>query len=111
MFRIIPVAAACAAFVRPAAALAHHSAKVIRHTAPLTDVVWGNPHGSTKVACQGRSWDVTLAPVLRMESRGLTREMLGPGKRVRLEGSPRIDGAAEMGIERVIVDGKTVELR
>lgn len=117
MFRTVSIAAACAALVLPAAALAHHgwsfyeSDKLIRHTAPLTDVVWGNPHGSAKVSYQGRTWDVVLAPVLRMQNRGLTREMLAPGKPVTLEGYPRSDGAAEMRIERITVDGKTVELR
>lgn len=117
MTRFLTAAAACAALLAPAAALAHHgwssydAANVIKHTAPLTDVVWGNPHGSAKVAYQGRTWDVVLAPVLRMESRGLTRQMLAPGKRVTLEGYPRVDGAAEMRIERITVDGKTVELR
>ena len=32
-------------------------------------------------------------------------------KPVTLEGYPRSDGTSEMRIERVIVDGKTVELR
>lgn len=116
MLRMLP-AAACAALLLPAAALAHHgwssydAHKVIKHTAPLTDVSWGNPHGSAKVAYQGRTWDVVLAPVLRMQNRGLTREMLTSGKPVTLEGYPRLDGVAEMRIERITVDGKTVELR
>ena len=60
---------------------------------------------------QGRQWDVILAPVSRMEARGLTREMIAPGNRIRLLGYPRKDGTAEMRIERIIADGKTVELR
>ena len=117
MVRTLPLAAVVAALAIPAAALAHHgwssydSAKPIRHTAPLTDVVWGNPHGAAKVAYQGKTWAVVLAPVLRMESRGLTREMLAPGKPVTLEGYPRSDGVPEMRIERITVAGKTVELR
>lgn len=117
MYRMLPAAAACAALLLPAGALAHHgwnsydAGKVIRHTAALTDVTWGNPHGSAKVAYQGRTWDVVLAPVLRMQNRGLTREMLTSGKPVTLEGYPRIDGVVEMRIERITVNGKTVELR
>lgn len=117
MYKTLPIAAVVLALVLPAAALAHHgwssydASKVIKHTAPLTDVVWGNPHGSAKVSYQGKTWDVVLAPVLRMESRGLTRAMLAPGKPVTLEGYPRSDGAPEMRIERVTADGKTVELR
>lgn len=106
-----------AALSIPGAAAAHHgwssydAAKVLKITAPLTNVSWGNPHGGAKVAYQGKTWDVVLAPVARMEARGLTREMLTNGKPVTLEGYPRKDGTPEMRIERVTVAGKTVELR
>lgn len=117
MFRPIAAAAAVAALTLPATALAHHgwssydAAKVIKLTAPVTDVTWGNPHGGAKVRYQGKVWDVVLAPVARMEARGLSQAMLTAGKPVTLEGYPRKDGVAEMRIERVTVDGKTVELR
>jgi hypothetical protein len=117
MNRILAVAALAVAVVAPAAALAHHgwssydATKTIKITAPLTHVAWRNPHGEAKVAYQGRTWAVILAPVSRMEARGLTQAMLAPGKRVTLEGYPRTDGTAEMRIERVIAEGKTVELR
>lgn len=108
---------AAALMLAPVAALAHHgwssydAAKTIKVTAPLTDVKWGNPHGTAKVKYDGKTWDVVLAPVARMEARGLTEAMLTAGKPVTLEGYPRTDGATEMRIERVIADGKTVELR
>lgn len=101
----------------PAAALAHHgwssydASKTLKITAPLSDVSWGNPHGSAKVQWQKRTWDVVLAPVARMEARGLSKAMLTDGKPVTLEGYPRRDGTAEMRIERVTAHGKTVELR
>lgn len=101
----------------PAATRAHHgwssydASKTITHSAALTNVKWGNPHGTAKVRYQGRTWDVILAPVARMEARGLTRAMVGPRSRVTLIGYPRGDGAAEMRIERVVAGGKTVELR
>lgn len=110
------IAAALLALL-PAGAFAHHgwssydAEKVINITVPLRSVVWGNPHGSAKVTWQGKQWDVVLAPVARMEARGLTREMLTAGKPVTLVGYPRSDGTPEMRIERVIADGKTVELR
>lgn len=98
-------------------AAAHHgwssydASKTIEVTAALSDVRWGNPHGSAKVAYQGKTWDVILAPVARMEARGLTETMVAPGKKVKLVGYPRSDGTPEMRIERVIVGDKTVELR
>jgi hypothetical protein len=106
------LALACAA-----PALAHHgwssydATKTIRVTAPLSRVTWGNPHGSAQVMWQKKPWTVVLAPVARMEARGLTRAMLVSGKPVTLIGYPRRDGTAEMRIERVLADGKTVELR
>lgn len=101
----------------PAAALAHHgwgsydATKTIQITEPLTEVQWVNPHGTAKVMHQGKPWTVVLAPLARMEQRGLTKEMLASGQRVTLVGYPRSDGAPEMRIERVTVGGKTVELR
>ena len=70
-----------------------------------------NPHGSAKVAYRDAQWNVILAPVVRMEARGLTREMLGPRQPVTLVGYPRKDGTREMRIERVIAGDRTVELR
>ena len=115
MLRNLIVAAAIAAV--PTAAIAHHgwssydASKVIRITAPLIDVRWANPHGTAKVRYNGAVWDVILAPVSRMEARGLTQAMVGPNQRVTLEGYPRKDGTREMRIERVTAGGKTVELR
>lgn len=109
--------AAIAALALPAGAIAHHGwssyddAKVIKHRAALTDVRWANPHGTAKVRYQNATWDVILAPVSRMEARGLSHKMVGPGKRVVLEAYPRRDGTREMRIERVIAAGRTVELR
>lgn len=101
----------------PVAVYAHHgwssydAGKTLKITAPLSSVSWGNPHGAAKVVWQKKTWDVILAPVSRMEARGLTREMLAPNRTVTLVGYPRKDGTAEMRIERVIVGNKTVELR
>jgi hypothetical protein len=79
--------------------------------ASLKSVSWGNPHGTAKVKWKRNEWDVVLAPVSMMEARGLTEEMLGNGQTVTLIGFPRSDGTREMRIERMIIDGKTVELR
>lgn len=101
----------------PVAALSHHgwsgydANKPIRVTGALSEVQWGNPHGAAAVRYKGKSWHVVLAPVSRMEARGLTREMLGPKQRVTLIGYPRSDGTAEMRIERVKVGAQTIELR
>jgi hypothetical protein len=109
--------AAAALLTLPTATLAHHgwssydATKVIDINAKFTSVSWANPHGSAKMTWRGKTWDVILAPVSRMEARGLTAAMIAPGKTVRLVGYARRDGTTEMRIERVIVGAKAVELR
>lgn len=101
----------------PVAALAHHGWSSYnedephRLTGPLHDVVWGNPHGTAKMNWRGEEWDVILAPVSRMEARGLQHEDIDDGERITLTGYVRRDGTAEMRVERVEVNGKTIELR
>lgn len=106
-----------AALAIPAAAFAHHgwssydTEKVLQVDARLTAVSWANPHGTATMTWRGGTWRVILAPVARMEARGLTSAMIAPGKPIRLVGYARKDGTREMRIERVIAEGKTVELR
>lgn len=52
-----------------------------------------------------------LAPVARMEARGLVRDDIAVGKTVTVHAYPRKDGTNEMRAERIIVGDKTVELR
>ena len=101
----------------PTALPAHHGwstydvEKPVTVTGPLRDVSWSNPHGGATIAWQRKNWTVVLAPVARMEARGLTRAMLASGKPVTLFGQVRKDGTPEMKIERLTLDGKTYELR
>ncbi len=106
---------ALAAPLAPAAA--HHgwssydATQVLEVKAALTGLDWANPHATAEVTWQGAKWDVILAPTARMENRGLTKDMIDRGQVITLIGYPRSDGTREMRIERVIVGGKTVELR
>lgn len=116
MTRITLFAAALAVTI-PAAALAHHGwssydeTRPLTVTGPLQNVAWSNPHGSATTRWQGKQWHVVLAPVARMEARGLTAAMINNGQKVTLVGYARKDGTAEMRIERITAGGKTVELR
>jgi len=46
-----------------------------------------------------------------MENRGLTRDMLVPGKVIKVEGYPSKVHDDEMRIERVTIDGRVIEMR
>lgn len=98
-------------------ALAHHgwssydAGKVLRFQAPPTEVRYRNPHAEISVDYQGKTWNVVLAPVTRMTSRGLKEGELAVGKSITIEGYPRLDGTPELRAERIVVNGKTIELR
>lgn len=117
MFKSLALLAAIAALSAPAAAFAqldwgsYDTGKTIKVTAPLTQLVWEKPNVAAKIRYGGKIWDVILAPPERMEASGLTQSMLSSTRPVRLEGYPRVDGAAEMRVERITVGGTRVELR
>ena len=109
-------AAALLLCVVPTMTSAHHgwstydANKTVTITAPISEIRWANPHGAAAVQYQGKRWEVVLAPVLRMEQRGLTADMLKKAKAVTLIGQPRIDGTPEMKIQRIVVEGKEYNL-
>lgn len=113
--RTILAALTLAAVAAPAAA--HHGWSSYDEAKPLTvkgrlqQVNWGNPHGTAKINWQRKTWDVVLAPVQRMQARGLALEEINKGQPVTLVGYARRDGTAEMRIERITVGDETVELR
>lgn len=105
-----------AAFAVAGAAFAHHgwssyTTDLVTVEATVKTASWGNPHGALTVDRAGKTWSVVLAPVSRMESRGLAEADVKPGARVKLEGYVAKDGSPEMRIERITAGGKTVELR
>ena len=99
------------------AALAHHgwssyeASQTLVIEAPLKQVQYRNPHAEARIDYQGREWNVVLAPVSRLEARGLSEDDLSEGKVVKLVGYPRKDGTPEIRAERITLDGRTVELR
>ena len=99
------------------AALAHHGwssydqTKPITLTGPLHEVSWTNPHATAKFDRGGKRWTVVLAPVARMEARGLAAAEINAKQKVTITGYARIDGTEEMRLERIKVGTKTVEFR
>ena len=98
-------------------ALAHHGwgsydvAKVFTITAPIEHLDWSNPHAHLRLKHDGALWEATLAPLSRMQLRGLSEAMLKPGTVVSVEGYPSTRTPNEMRAERITVAGKTIELR
>ncbi|MCX8003800.1 MAG: DUF6152 family protein [Burkholderiaceae bacterium] len=99
------------------AALAHHgwSAYDAEKTLTLTGTIvassYEHPHAFLRLQTAEKTWLVILAPPFRMESRGLSRDLLKPGARVTVVGYPHRTDAVEMRAERLTVGDKTIELR
>ena len=99
------------------AAFAHHgwgsyeAAKKFTIASPVEHLMWQNPHVHIHVTHQGATWEAVLAPPFRMEARGLSPALLKPGGRVQVEGYPSTQTPREMRAERIVVAGKTYELR
>jgi hypothetical protein len=100
-----------------ASAAAHHGWSDYDEKRPLTfegtitASTYSNPHGTMKFDVDGKVWDVVLAPVARMQTRGLTQDMLKTGTRATVVGYQHRETPTEMRAENVTVAGKKVELR
>ena len=101
----------------PLAAIGHHgwseydSTKTLKLTGKVVASGYEHPHGHIRLEAPGSSRRVVLAPPSRMERRGLAKGMLKPGAIVTVEGYANREKPGEMRAERIIVDGKTIELR
>lgn len=91
----------CALLALPAAALAHHgwggfdTAKSLDHTGPVVRSTYANPHGTLYMTKDGSEIVIELAPVSRMEARGLPAVDIAAGKTVRVfayqnRGNPKV---------------------
>ena len=105
------------ALLIPVKALAHHgwseydSTKALKLTGKVVESGYEHPHGHVRLETPGKTWNVVLAPPSRMERRGLAKGALKAGASVTVEGYANRDKPEEMRAERIIVNGKTVELR
>ncbi len=99
-----------------AATFAHHGwsgyeTDARQVTGTIEQMKYTNPHGSIRLKAADKTWVVVLAPVSRMENRGLTEAMLKVGSTVSVEGYQHKTDTSEMRAERISVSGKTIELR
>jgi hypothetical protein len=70
-----------------ATAAAHHgwsgyNEDALELSGTIEESSYQNPHGLATLKTADKTWKVVLAPVSRMEARGLTRDMLKPGTQV-----------------------------
>jgi hypothetical protein len=100
-----------------AVAYAHHglreydNATTLNLTGVIKEAGYEHPHGHVRLETPGKIWLVVLAPPSRMEYRGLAAADIKPGAKVTVVGYPNRGKPEEMRAERIIVSGKTIELR
>lgn len=85
--------------------------KTLDFKGTIVEIVYENPHASAKVKHQKKTWTVILAPVGRMESRGISAGMIRQGDVIRVVGYPHKKIKNEMRAERIFVDETKYELR
>ena len=101
------------------AVCAHHgwshydTSKTLNFKGVIRESSYSNPHGLIKLQVDGngKTWLVVLAPPARMTARGLSKDMLKAGTTAEVVGYPHKEKADEMRAERIIINGKTTELR
>ena len=103
-----------------AAAWAHHGwtgydeTKAVTLTGVIRELTWENPHALVRLQAdngKGKIWLAYLAPLNRMEARGVARDAVKVGTTATIFGYPHRTTADEMRAERITLDGKTAELR
>jgi hypothetical protein len=108
---------AMASALVPGAAFAHHgwggydTSKSFEVTGAILKSTYENPHCEIEVQVEGKLWHFVLAPPSRMQRRGITPEMIAPGKTCTVFGYPHTTKPDEARIEYIILDGKRIELR
>lgn len=101
----------------PTTALPHHGwseydqSKTLTLEGRVEEMGYEHPHGYVRLAAPGKTWFAVLAPPSRMDNRGLTKELIKTGSTVTVVGYQNRSKPEEMRAERIVVSGKTIELR
>ena len=85
--------------------------KTIEYVGTIQESVYENPHVTAKVKNKNKIWTVILAPISRMEARGVTADMLKKGNSIKVVGYPHRKIKTEMRAERIFIDNNKYELR
>lgn len=100
-----------------AQASAHHgwseydADRPLQLTGTIEESGYVHPHGFVRLKTADKTWLVVLAPPSRMENRGLERESLVKGGAATVVGYANRNKPDELRAERIIIKGKTTELR
>jgi hypothetical protein len=107
-----------AALLAPLPALAHHgwSGQDNEHLTTLEGridaVRYRNPHGEIDLSQGAQHWTVTLAPIARMQARGVTEDKLKVGQVVKISGHRNLDMKRfEVKANDITIGGQTTSLR
>jgi len=101
-------------------AFSHHgwngydASKTITLTGTIRESSYDNPHATIRLQAEGdqsKVWLVVLAPPSPMHTRGLEKDALAPGTAATVIGYSGKSNPDELRAERIIIGGKTTELR
>ena len=101
-------------------ALAHHGwtgydeKNTLNLSGTIRESSYDNPHATIRLQVQGANgkiWTAVLAPPSRMQSRGLEKDGIKPGTAATVIGYQSNSNPDELRVERIIIGGKTTELR
>ena len=85
--------------------------KTLDYKGTVQELIYENPHATAKVKEKNKIWTVILAPLTRMEARGLNADMIKKGTTIQVVGYPHKEIKDEMRAERIFVNGEKYELR
>lgn len=80
-------------------------------TGTIRELHFVNPHVTLVLETPDKTWTVMLAAPTRLQDRGITEDMLAVGRSVTIEGLPHKTEDNHFRAERMILGGKTIELR
>jgi hypothetical protein len=80
-------------------------------TGTIRELHFSNPHATLLLETAGQTWSVMLDSPARLQNRGVTAGMLEVGRSITIEGLPHKSRENEFRAERIVLDGKTIELR
>lgn len=89
----------------------YNNDKTLNLTGKVQKVNYESPHVTIQLETPEKVWIAVLAPPSRMQNRGLPQDGLRAGMAVSVAGYAHRSESGEMRAERIILDGKTVELR